>query len=48
MNEAQTRAEYITPALAAAGWGLVEGSRVLHEHQMTLGRLQGAGRRARA
>ena len=48
MNEAQTRAEYITPALAAAGWGLVEGSRVLHEHHITQGRLQGAGRRARA
>lgn len=48
MNEAQTRAEYITPALAAAGWGQVEGSRVLHEHHITQGRLQGAGRRARA
>jgi type I restriction enzyme R subunit len=48
MNEAQTRAEYITPALAAAGWGQVEGSRILHEHHITQGRLQGAGRRARA
>ena len=27
MNEAETRAEYIDPALAAAGWGVVEGSR---------------------
>ena len=25
MNEAETRAEHIYPALAAAGWGVVEG-----------------------
>ena len=47
MNEAQTRAEHIDPALKAAGWGVVEGSRVLHEHSITLGRLQGAGQRAK-
>ncbi len=40
MNEAETRAEHIDPALKAAGWGLVEGSRVLREHVITLGRLQ--------
>ncbi len=28
MNETETRAEYIDPALAAAGWGVVEGSRI--------------------
>jgi len=27
MNEAETRAEHIDPALKAAGWGIVEGSR---------------------
>jgi hypothetical protein len=27
MNEAETRAEHVDPALAAAGWGVVEGSR---------------------
>ena len=49
MNEAETRAEHIDPALKAAGWGVVEGSRVLREHGITLGRLQGsAGRGARA
>ncbi len=42
MNEAETRAEYIDPALKAAGWGGVEGSRVLREHCITLGRLQPA------
>lgn len=48
MNEAETRAEHIDPALKAAGWGVVEDSRVLREHGITAGRLQGAGQRARA
>jgi type I restriction enzyme R subunit len=48
MNEAETRAEHIDPALKASGWGVVEGSRVLREHGITAGRLQGAGQRARA
>lgn len=47
MNEAETRAEHIDPALKAAGWGAVEGSRVLREHGITLGRLQGGGKRAK-
>ena len=46
MNEAETRAELVDPALKAAGWGTVEGSRVRREH-ITLGRLQGAGKRAK-
>lgn len=45
MNEAETRAEHIDPALAAAGWGVVEGSRVRREYPITLGRLEGNGRR---
>ncbi|HMO45307.1 MAG TPA: DEAD/DEAH box helicase family protein [Rubrivivax sp.] len=48
MNEAETRAEHIDPALKAAGWGVVEGSRVLREHGITLGRLQGGGKGGRA
>ena len=40
MNEAETRAEHIDPALKAAGRGVVEGSRVLREHGSSLGRLQ--------
>lgn len=48
MNEAETRAEHIDPALAAAGWGVVEGSRITREYPITLGRLEGLGRRARA
>ena len=47
MNEAETRAEHIDPALRAAGWGVVEGSRVLREYPITLGRLEGQGRRGR-
>ena len=30
MNEAETRADHIDPALKAAGWGVVEGSRIRH------------------
>ena len=45
MNEADTRAEYIDPTLRKAGWGLVEGSRILREYPITLGRLESHGRR---
>ncbi len=48
MNEAETRAEHIDPALKAAGWGVVEGSRVMREHRITQGRLQGPGPRGKA
>ena len=47
MNEAETRAELIDPALKAAGWGVVEGSRVRRE-LIVPGRLLGGGRRAPA
>jgi hypothetical protein len=45
LNEAETRAELINPALKAAGWGVVEGSRIRRE-VIAPGRLEGAGRRA--
>jgi type I restriction enzyme, R subunit len=48
MNEAETRAEHIDPALKAAGWGIVEGSRIRREYPITLGRLEGSGRRGKA
>jgi hypothetical protein len=38
MNEAETRAEHIDPALKAAGWGGVEGSRIHREYSITPGR----------
>jgi type I restriction enzyme R subunit len=47
MNEAETRAEHIDPALKAAGWGVVEGSRVRREYQIAPGRIEGHGRRGR-
>ncbi len=47
MNEAETRAEHIDPALKAAGWGVVEGSRILREYPITLGRIEGRGQRAK-
>jgi type I restriction enzyme R subunit len=47
MNEAETRAEHIDPALAAAGWGVVEGSRIRREYPITLGRIEGHGRRGK-
>ncbi len=34
--------------MQAAGWGVVEGSRIRREYPITLGRLEGFGRRARA
>jgi type I restriction enzyme R subunit len=48
MNEAETRAEHIDPALKAAGWGVVEGSRIRREYLITLGRIEGHGKRGKA
>jgi len=48
MNEAETRAEHIDPALKAAGWGVVEGSRVRREFPIAPGRIEGLGRRGKA
>lgn len=44
MNEAETRAEHIDPALKAAGWGVVEGSRIRREYSIAPGRIEGHGR----
>jgi type I restriction enzyme, R subunit len=44
MNEAETRAEHIDPALKAAGWGVVDRSRVRRNHFISPGRIQGGGR----
>ncbi|WFS63069.1 DEAD/DEAH box helicase family protein [Pseudodesulfovibrio thermohalotolerans] len=46
LNEAETRAELIDPALAEAGWGKVDGSRVRRE-VITHGRLIGGGKRSK-
>ncbi len=47
MNEAETRAELIDPALREAGWGVVADSRVRRE-TICPGRIEGAGRRGKA
>ena len=47
MNEAETRAELIDPALAAAGWG-VEGDSRTRREVIAPGRLMGSGKRAKA
>jgi type I restriction enzyme, R subunit len=47
MNEAETRAEHVDPALEAAGWGVVEDSKIPREYSITLGRLEGLGRRGK-
>ena len=44
MNEAETRAEHIDPALKAAGWGVVDGSRIRRNYPIAPGRIEGQGR----
>ena len=39
MNESQTRYDRVDPALKAAGWGIVEDSRVITEYPITRGRV---------
>ena len=49
MNEAETRAEIIDPKLKAAGWGVVEGSKILRERhaKITDGKIQTGGGRSK-
>src|ERR1035437_2779451 len=47
MNEAETRAEHIDPALKVAGCGVVEGSRIRREYAIAPGRIEGQGRRGK-
>ena len=44
MNEAETRAELIDPQLKACGWGVAEGSKILREYPITIGKIQTGGR----
>ena len=46
MNEADTRAELIDPQLKAAGWGVVEGSRIQREYSISSGEIRAGGIRA--
>ncbi len=47
MNEADTRAELIDPQLKAAGWGVVEGSRIQREYYINAGEIRAGGIRAK-
>ena len=47
MNEAETRAEHIDPALRAAGWGVLESSKILREYPITMGRIEDQGQRGK-
>jgi len=47
MNEAETRAELIDPKLKESGWGVVDGSKILREYNITAGKIQTGGGRAK-
>ncbi len=47
MNETETKAELIDPALKAAGWGVVESSRIRMEFPINKGRILGHGQRSK-
>ncbi len=47
MNEAETRAELIDPKLKTCGWGVVEGSKILREYNITAGKIQTGGGRGK-
>ncbi|MDD5319612.1 MAG: DEAD/DEAH box helicase family protein [Methylococcales bacterium] len=46
MNEADTRAQLIDPQLKACGWGVIEGSKILREYNITAGKIKTGGVRA--
>lgn len=47
MNEAETRAELIDPKLKDCGWGVIEGSKILREYNITAGKIQTVGTRGK-
>jgi len=47
MNEVETRAELIDPALKARGWGEIADTKVFREFHITDGKIQTGGRRNR-
>lgn len=48
MNEAQTRLDYIDPALRDAGWGIVKDSRIRVEFPITKGKIIGKHTRGKS
>jgi type I restriction enzyme, R subunit len=47
MNEAETRAELIDPKLKECGWGIIDEAKVLREYNITAGKIQVGGARAK-
>jgi len=47
MNESETRAELIDPKLKESGWGVVEGSKILREYNINIGKILIGGGRAK-
>ena len=47
MNEAETRAERIDPALKACGWGVIQETKVFREFHITHGKIQTGGTRSK-
>ena len=47
MNEAETRAELIDPALKSCGWGEIVDTKVFREFHITCGRIQTGGKRSK-
>lgn len=47
MNEAETRAEIIDPALKACGWGEIADTKVFREFRITHGKIQTGGKRSK-
>ena len=47
MNEAETRAEIIDPALKACGWGEIADTKVFREFRITHGKIQTGGKRGK-
>ena len=47
MNEAETRAELIDPALKKAGWGVHPDTKVFREFHITKGKIQTGGKRTK-
>ena len=47
MNEAETRAERIDPALKTCGWGVMQDTKVFREFHITHGKIQTGGTRSK-
>ena len=47
MNESETRAELIDPALRESGWGVISGTKIHREFHITLGKIQTGNKRAK-